>query len=92
MERMNLTARLQSLKESPKSKSIGQRAEIVGWFLEKINKDREGTGYPPLTAKALAIKLSEKRTGLTTSNLFAFFRECEYSTHFSKKFWSSFKK
>lgn len=39
-------------------KKVDRRGEVLKEMLLKVNKEREGTKYKPMSAKVLAIKLS----------------------------------
>ena len=45
-------------KQLIKQGANSERASVIQQFLEEINKEREGTKFKPLSAKAIAIKLS----------------------------------
>jgi hypothetical protein len=83
-------------KYTKKEKSLPKRAGIVKMFIDKINEGRVGTKYPLIETKAqktrMAIKLSEKMTGMSDGDLFAFYGECSYAKNFSAFFFWRFKK
>lgn len=66
-----------------KSKTASERAELIEKFLTRLNKAREGTPYPPLKPAAIAFKLSH----IPTSDLYAFYKECERAKNFGAYFW-----
>ena len=74
-----------------KEKSLSKRAGIVKLFVDKINQERQGTKWPPVTGKRMAIKLSKKMTGMSDGDLFAFYNECLYQKNFSSYFFWRFK-
>lgn len=39
-------------------KSQSERGDLISWFQEEINRERKGTKFKPLTARAVAIKTS----------------------------------
>lgn len=82
----SLSTRLQSLKESPKSKARSERGELIGIFLETLNADRKPP-FKPLTAARVGMLLSP----IKTKDLHAFLADCKYASNFSKYFWWCFK-
>lgn len=72
---------------SARSSISNERQELLQQFLDKLNDHRKQDNFPPLTGKALAMKLSH----IPTSDLWAFYRLCEGANHFSKFFWYSLK-
>lgn len=64
-----------------------ERDELVQKFLERLNQAREGTKYKPLTARAVAIKLSH----VPTRDLWAFYKQCEQAKSFSAYFFWALK-
>lgn len=68
-----------------------ERGEILKSILEKVNKEREGTKYKPLTLKGLAVKLSH----LDVSSLCYLTSICkDYENRgdsYSKCMWGSIK-
>lgn len=83
MDRITLS--MDRFKKKPE-KVLSERGELIGMFLEKLNADRKPP-YKPLKAARVGMMLSH----LTTPNLRAFYRECEYATHFGKHFFWCFK-
>lgn len=84
----SLQKRIQKAQETPQ---LPKRASIVKMFVDKINKEREGTKWPPVTGKRMAIKLSKQRTGMSDGDLFAFYKECADHKCFSSYFFWRFK-
>ena len=68
-----------------KSKITNERQLVIKDFLDKLNLDR-GT-YKPLTARAVAIKLSH----LSLDELKGFYGQCKNAKHFGKYFWWSLR-
>ena len=65
-----------------------ERQLLVRDFLTAINSERSGTKYKPLSARAVAIKLSH----LSEFDLRYFYKQCsEYKGEFSKCFWGCLK-
>lgn len=79
--------RLTEIKNNPLKSPRSERGELIGLFLERLNNDRLGSKYKPLTAARVGMMLRF----LKTPDLRAFFRECEYAGNFSKFFWWRFK-
>ena len=52
--------------EIKKAKTLSERGNLIGELLLKVNEERVGTKYKPMTAKVMAIKLSS----LTLPNLY----------------------
>jgi len=64
------------------------RSYAVSLFVERINDERKGTKYKPMTSKGVAMKLSHVKTG----ELHGFYKQCEsYDGSFSKCFFGSLK-
>lgn len=83
----NIKAQLLNFKVEETTKATSQRAETIERFLKRLNKDRENTPFKPLTARAVAIKLSH----LDQWDLDIFYKQCEQANHFSKHFWWALK-
>jgi hypothetical protein len=66
-----------------------RRQELVQKFVDQINIGRTKTNYPPVTAKRLS---SQYLWTMDTWELEVFFKECDQSTNFGKRFFGSFKK
>lgn len=66
-----------------------ERDELNQMFLAKLNPDRIKAGFKPLTAVRLNMMFSDSQ--LKTSDLWAFYRECERAKHFSKYFYWALK-
>lgn len=77
----------------PEVKITNERQSIIKEFVDEINKERIGTKWKPITAKAVAIKL-----GMLKSNreLYEFLSECkDYKNRngsFGKRFFGSYQK
>lgn len=70
-----------------------ERDELVGKFVEKINRDRAGTKYRKVDAPWFNAFMKNK-LGRTMKNgeLYSFYKYCEeYNGAFSKIFFGSFK-
>jgi hypothetical protein len=44
--------------EGKKNGANSERAELIGFFADEINKERKGTKYKPVTYRYIAVKLS----------------------------------
>lgn len=84
MERLNFKS--YQIKK-PKKKTISERAEVIGMFLEKLNGERGS--FPPLKAGRVAMMLAPIKSA---KDLRAFYGECMNATNFSKYYWWRFKK
>ena len=80
---MDLTNYLDRFKPS---KLTNERQELVQRFLERINTYRTGI-YKPFSPKEMGIILKK----IKTSDLHAFYQECERAKHFYKFFWWKLK-
>lgn len=75
--------------QPPQSKKrTSERAELLKQFLEVLNAQRDLEKYKPLTPARLGMLLAP----VTTKNLYVFLADCRFASHFSKYFWSRFKK
>lgn len=73
---------------NPITQCNSERAEIVGKFLDRLNRERLKTKYKPLTAKIVAIKLGHLKT---IQDLHYFFNLCDRSKSFGSKFFYELK-
>jgi hypothetical protein len=64
-----------------------ERGDLVTAFTERLNKDRQGTKYKPLTIAYVASLLSKMRV----FDLYRFHKECEQANNFSSLFWYKIK-
>jgi len=65
-----------------------ERQLLIKDFLVKINAERKGTKYKPLSARAVAIKLSH----LSEFDLKYFYKQCDsYKGEFGKCFFGALK-
>ena len=83
---MNNIADYLKIKEPIKNTIRCERQELVGWFTDKINKDREGTKYKPLTCRFVAVKLGH----LSVGDMRDFYKQCSKG-EFSKIFFGALK-
>lgn len=65
-----------------------QRAELIETIISRINKERVGTKWKPLSPIAVAIKLK----GVKTGRLVGFVKECSDSKSFGACFFGQLKK
>jgi hypothetical protein len=81
------------IPEFKKPKITNERQTIIKEFVDAINRERIGTKFKPITARAVAIKL-----GMLKSNreLYEFLSECkDYKNRngsFGKRFFGSYNK
>lgn len=66
---------------------IMPRNILIGLFQEKINKEREGTKYEPMTARGVAIKVGH----LKRQDLVYLAKECDRKGEWGKIFFGSLK-
>ena len=75
-------------KTDDTSKIVNERQLLIKDFLDKINAERKGTKYKPLSARAVAIKLSH----LSEFDLKYFYKQCDsYKGEFGKCFFGALK-
>ena len=71
-----------------KAKIVNERQAILAEALEKINRDRVGTKYKPMTGKGIAMKVAH----VSTPDLKDFLMQCgKYKGGFSKCFFGSLR-
>lgn len=63
------------------------RAELLGYFIDKVNEYRARDGFKLMAPRAVAVLLSH----LTIDDLYYLKSVCESSKNWSKKFWWSIK-
>lgn len=63
-------------------KITSERQELIQSFVDRINRERAGTRFKPVTARQINTLLSF----LDTRDLYWLFRKCEREPSFSKKF------
>lgn len=68
---------------------VNQRQEEVQKFVDRINKDRKGSKYPPVTWPVVNGQL---RYFKQVSDLQRFYKECDGGNCFSSLFWWKLKK
>lgn len=56
------TDKYTSFLKSQKTSKKTERGDLLEKFLQKVNNERKGTKYKPMTMKLLAIKLSHVKT------------------------------
>ncbi len=72
----------------PKTKIVNERQAIIAEFVERINKERIGTRWKPVTGKGIAMKLSH----LKKDDLLYFLSECKSARcGFGSAFFGSLK-
>ena len=65
-----------------------QRAELLETIITKINAERVGTKYKPVTPIMIAVKLK----GITTGDLVGFVKLCTQAKSFGQCFFGKLKK
>lgn len=60
-----------------------ERGDLITTFTERLNQEREGTKYKPLSLSYIANLLSVYKTG----DLYVLLRKCNEAKSFSKCFW-----
>ena len=75
------------LPERQETKITNERQAIIKDILDEINKERVGTEWKPITAKAVAMKVAH----LSTNDLRYFFSVCKKADHFGKCFFGRLK-
>jgi hypothetical protein len=74
-------------KENPFAKARNERDELLMKFQAKINEERKGTEYKPMSFMAIKIKL----THLDDWDLKMFYETCNNSLNFSRCFFGKLK-
>ena len=69
------------------TKITNKRQFVLSEILQKLNKQREGTVYKPITPKTLAMKIAHVKT----PDLEIFHYQCEKSKNYSKCFFGRLK-
>ena len=75
----------------PPRQRTSERAELIGWFTDRLNAARKGTRFKALSYKAVGVKLAH----LTVFDLYAFKASCleaeKAGYPFSAIFWKELK-
>lgn len=89
---MNIPERYLNIKnlQITKTEFKNERDEIVSGITERLNKEREGTKFKPLTKRAIAIMLNKKFGGNNYA-LNIWNASLKEKTYYSKLFWWSLK-
>lgn len=86
---MRTLQELLQIKTSSASNIRSERASIVQDFVERLNKEREGTQYKPLSPRSVAVKMAH----LSLEDLYWFYKNCDNaSCGFSRAWWGSLKR
>ena len=80
-----ISTQLQIPKQQIKVKS--ERDELIRMFAERINQDREGTKWKPVSLRGIAMKV----THVETSDLYAFYKMCHNARNFGEMFFGRLK-
>lgn len=70
-----------------KTGANSERADLIGRFHVKLNQERKGTKYKPLSVKFVAVKVGH----LSVSDLYFFFKRCNEGDSFGKVFFGALK-
>jgi hypothetical protein len=84
-------ARIGDILKQPRKPVKGatsERAELVGKFTDRLNRDRDGVKYKKLTHARVGFLLSHIKSNF---DLYAFFRQAEEARSFSAYFWWALK-
>lgn len=73
--------------QKPKTK-LNERQSVIKEFYDTLKAGWDESKYGELKARRIAIMLAPVKT----KELYAFLADCKYASHFSKYFWSRFKK
>ena len=84
---VELNYQLPEVKRFNRKEDLSQRASLIKEFLERLNKEREGTTWKPLTARAVAVKLGH----LDTWDIGIFLAKCKEAKSFTGCFWGNLK-
>jgi len=68
-------------------KFTNQRQEIIQSFVDKINRDRQGSKYPPVSWS----QINGQLRAYAETDLLAMFKSCEEAKCFSSLFWWKLK-
>ena len=60
-----------------------ERGELLQYFRQRLNMDRNKDGYPPISMPRMGAML----TKIPTKDLYYLKKVCDDAKHFSKKFW-----
>lgn len=77
-----------SFQPIQKPTAHSQRAELLETIITKINAERVGTKYKPVTPIMIAVKLK----GITTGELVGFVKLCTQAKSFGQCFFGKLKK
>ena len=81
---------LQNYSFKERTTKLNKRQDLIKMFVDKINAQRVGTKYRPVTGRGIAMKLAHVKT----NDLYQFYRSCEENTGktgFSGAFYSKLK-
>lgn len=76
-----------SLKRTMTKSKETERGELMQYFRQKLNMERNKDGYPVITMARMG-KILEK---IPTKDLYYLKRVCDDAKNFSKKFWWELK-
>lgn len=75
------------IQKPVKTKARNPREELIEKFRTKLNLDRAGTSYKPLSYVIVLKKLEH----ISDEGLYHFYKDCERAKHFSKYFFYKLK-
>ncbi len=78
------------LKKEEQNKIRSERASIIKLFLERLNLERIGSTYKPLTGGFVSMMMPKVKFK-TNGDLYTFFCQCKDAKNFSKYWWWSLK-
>ena len=78
---------IDKLKSKRPLKITSERQELIQQFVDKINLERIGTKFKPVTARQINVLISF----LSVSDLYWLLGECERAPSFSKKFFGKLR-
>jgi len=84
---MNLDNYITTYTTPPETAIKSERDEFIRNFTERINGERRGTKYKPMSVKAVAVKLAH----LTIQDLHYFYKICSEADSFGKVFFGALK-
>ena len=84
----NLFQNALSRYEKPGKAPNSERADIIGQFVDGINRERKNTKWSPITPRAVAIKVGHLKTN---ADLYYLLSICKQAKSFGACFFGSLK-
>jgi hypothetical protein len=72
---------------TPQNTARSEREDIINEFVTRLNNERIGTKYKPITPRAIAVLINRHPNLKSKSSLYEFLSLCKQAKHFSKYFW-----